>query len=449
MFSNHRNIVDWLNTIPIESPQDSSLPRLFSIAEPVDANININNKRKRSRPQPGALVTPSSSMPSTRGDGSPRPSKRPHVAKDLTPRPKERRQRSNFSIASGSESLALSGTETSQSQHSGRLSPQKYLSSLELRDRGIEVRDFFALKNPPPDLQDLLDTLDDSSRSQGVLDPCLRSELESHSNRELARIGARDFHFATGRIQVGHTPSLQSVLDIVSIARDFLENLQSEAAWSYHVSSAGLCAQYLPPFSPPKKVDYCIYIEPKRDVDPAAAESTIDSLRARLPDNTINHTNYHGLRRRPVALSVETKQPGEGLTAATLQTGIWSCAHWNLLRELSEMSLQGSEECVQEGDSTTQEEEQQESNDTQAIEEGKIKARLPKWLPAIIIQGHEWSLAITTQEGNKTILWTKLVFGLTNTALGVYQIIYGLQLLRNWARDTYWPYLKQLLLIAK
>jgi hypothetical protein len=72
-------------------------------------------------------------------------------------------------------------------------------------------------------------------------------------------------------------------------------------------------------------------------------------------------------------------------------------------------------------------------------------SELPEFLPGIIIQGHDWNLVITTQEKEKTILWQKIPMGSTSNTKGVYQITCCLQLLRQWAQDTVWPWLKEII----
>lgn len=60
------------------------------------------------------------------------------------------------------------------------------------------------------------------------------------------------------------------------------------------------------------------------------------------------------------------------------------------------------------------------------------------FLPAIIIQGHEWHFAATTRSGNTTVLWVKQPLGATDSILGIFQIVCALRHLAAWIRMSYW-----------
>lgn len=79
---------------------------------------------------------------------------------------------------------------------------------------------------------------------------------------------------------------------------------------------------------PSRKVDFCMLIEPQ---GPAA-----DAIRAiqhqdNLFSQSLNHTDYQPLRRRPTALSIETKAPGEGFNDAQSQLLVWLEAQCRVL----------------------------------------------------------------------------------------------------------------------
>lgn len=175
-----------------------------------------------------------------------------------------------------------------------------------------------------------------------------------------------------------------------------------------------------------------MYLDPLYD----ATESSIDlqsiirDARDQLPEGVINHTNYFPLRERPIALSIETKTTGEGWDDAALQIGIWQAAHWNLLDNFR------YDEVYEEPSEEPSEEESQ----------GPSPPNFPTFLPGIIIQGHDWNLVLATREDRKTKIWTKICIGSTNHVTGIYQIICAIQVLRQWAIETYWPALKHSLL---
>lgn len=128
--------------------------------------------------------------------------------------------------------------------------------------------------------------------------------------------------------------------------------------------------------------------------------------------NVINHTDFAPFRNRPIAVSIETKMRGGAQPAtAELQLGIWHSAQWKLLEDLVARS-------------------------------GGSFDGLP-FLPAVVVQGHEWSFAATTREERHTVLWLERGFGSSSSLLGVYKTVWGLQRLTQWASDVYWPWFKR------
>lgn len=179
----------------------------------------------------------------------------------------------------------------------------------------------------------------------------------------------------------------------------------------YHVTSAS------------KKVDFCMYLDPKQD-ESAQVSETIDALKNILPLGMFNHANLAPLSDNSIAVSVETKKTGEGWENAKLQMEVWMAAHWQFLRKLLSLRQRAQEL------TTTNEK----------------RWNLPDFIPGIIIQGHDWHLIITTPEGEKTVFWQKKNFGDTSSSKGIYKIIYNLQLLRQWAQEDYWKWMRELLL---
>jgi len=153
-----------------------------------------------------------------------------------------------------------------------------------------------------------------------------------------------------------------------------------------------------------------MYVEPSAfGVDDTTA---VDTARKRLPEASINHTDFAPLRRRPIALSIESKTTGHQLLEAEVQVGVWLAAQWRMLESLSQ-------------DRT---------------------AAMPPFLPAIIIQGHDWHFVSTTRSGECTTLWAKQTFGSSETVLGIYQVVCVLRYLGQWAAQHYWPSFRQCIL---
>jgi hypothetical protein len=146
----------------------------------------------------------------------------------------------------------------------------------------------------------------------------------------------------------------------------------------------------------------------------------------------VNHTSYAGLHNQPVALAIESKKPSEGLDGASLQMGIWQSAHWAFLRHLNSLVRL-----------RTGARADAASSPSLNIETDPV---LPNFLLGIITTGYDWHLILTTvqgEHGENMILWRKLTLGSTSSPLGVYQIVCALQILRQWAEATYWPWLRE------
>ncbi|GAP90244.1 putative methyltransferase type 11 [Rosellinia necatrix] len=121
-----------------------------------------------------------------------------------------------------------------------------------------------------------------------------------------------------------------------------------------------------------KMVDYCMFVEPQ-DED---LTKLMELWKHPQLDCNINHTDHYSLRQRPVVLSATSKRPGEGFAEAQVQLSVWQGAQWAPLESLMEITKGG----------------------------GKDAARpLIPFLPALVIQGHEWSFVATTRSGKQTV----------------------------------------------
>lgn len=222
-------------------------------------------------------------------------------------------------------------------------------------------------------------------------------------------------------------------------------------------------ASILPNYGNPsanKKVDFCIFVNPSNEPTGSSSKpsstaiSSIESLCLELPNESFNFTDFTPLERRPIALSIETKKPGEGWEGARLQLGVWLMAHWNFLAHLVEMTDKTRQEAssinMQESaESLSLDEENRESSTAKTphgTENNESPTPLPEFLPGIIIQGHQWDLIITTFEGRRTTFWHKLPMGNTLDTKGIYKLVHSLQILRGWVENVYWPWLRELVL---
>ncbi|KAF4451321.1 hypothetical protein F53441_5743 [Fusarium austroafricanum] len=354
-----------------------------------------------------------------------------------------------------------SGTSLSSSQaSSGYSSPTKQLRALELHRRGVIPRELSTFNSQPASLKALLDQIELVSSGVGII-PASQRSLFEHLDKEIYS----DFKwteqpilssiiFSHDREHLGHTPPPETIQWILHEAAYCNSRGCSEADWNVEVHHRVLVAALRPLNGPrtdqffdfrlsttasiiaeyhvtstSKKVDFCMYIDPKHDQDARVLE-TIEGLKRILPLGMFNHANLNPLCNNPVAVSIETKKTGEGWENAKLQMQVWMAAHWQFLRKLLELRQRAKEKLSEEETGINPDETWQ----------------LPEFVPGIIIQGHDWHLIITTPEGEKTIFWQKKNFGDTSSSKGIYKIIYTLQLLRKWAQEEYWKWLRKLLL---
>jgi len=190
-----------------------------------------------------------------------------------------------------------------------------------------------------------------------------------------------------------------------------------------HRSTAGIQPPDLIPSSTPaektpsKKADFAITLLLEQGRKVAIAQARIQSL---------NQTFYDPLRYSPIAISIETKIPGEGWDTGLIQLATWASAQHTQLRGLL---LQG-------GKPTTQ----------------------CLALPLIIIQGHDcyflimedtqvYSVSRRRRRHIEADTTTESVeqnlIGTTTTLLGTFQIIAALQYLMNWAVEVYRPWFEE------
>lgn len=136
-------------------------------------------------------------------------------------------------------------------------------------------------------------------------------------------------------------------------------------------------------------------------------------------------------------MAIETKRHGGNTAKGEQQLDIWHAAHWEFL-----ISRVGAEAVDDLG-----------------------------FLPGVVVQGHIWSLIITTRRqattvrdmttqeehcllsfneydaDSRTCLQRRYCaaskFGNTGSVVGVFQVLAGLQLLRQWSLEVLWPWYKQ------
>ncbi|KAI3572983.1 hypothetical protein IWW34DRAFT_636316, partial [Fusarium oxysporum f. sp. albedinis] len=75
-----------------------------------------------------------------------------------------------------------------------------------------------------------------------------------------------------------------------------------------------------------------------------------------------------------------------------------------------------------------------------------LRSNLPEFLPGIIINGHEWWLTISTFENSRVQFYEKKALGSTKDKKEIYKLVCALQVLSQWVEESYWPWLKELVL---
>ncbi|KAK7729660.1 hypothetical protein SLS53_009231 [Cytospora paraplurivora] len=373
----------------------------------------------------------------------------PPSARPARPRP------SSTWSASASASTSTSTTGEGNSKSTG--SPRKKLRNLGIRDDGIEAR-AFRPGDPdlPRELVDIWARMVQASKGVGVISPTQKDKIEEMAHSSLGGImlpQQMQYMYALScdeRDQLGPTPSIDDAMDLVNWAIECQDRNAEEAAWNSSIhsrllslalykdgrfrsdclvgfsqwqvehpptsyppsgfamftlltfprlllvlfsTSATIIPQYTTANVATKKVDFCLHLNPRNDpVAGDAAAQQVSILRRTLPCNSISHTDLDELSLRPITASIETKRldgarPGE----SHLQIGTWHAAQWRLLEDLTRQGRRDFS--VQAGSGGSHELEQgQESH-----------GRLPLFLPAVVINGHDWSFAATTRKGRKTV----------------------------------------------
>src|SRR5580700_3061459 len=104
-----------------------------------------------------------------------------------------------------------------------------------------------------------------------------------------------------------------------------------------------------------KMVDYALIISAPSDT--SFQQRIIHTLKT-TRSSSINHTAADYIRFTPIAISIETKRAAIDEDSANIQLGLWVCAHFARLRQLTSGAVS-----------------------------------LPV-LPLLIVQGHQWKMMI-------------------------------------------------------
>ncbi|KLU84487.1 hypothetical protein MAPG_03528 [Magnaporthiopsis poae ATCC 64411] len=277
------------------------------------------------------------------------------------------------------------------------------------------------------------------------------------------------------------------VAKVFEAARRCEDREQNEAGWNQAVhfpllrlalpaggvidfepcTTAGITPEILPlSASSGRKVDYCLIVNKPVDLGQPALEvignaparetprEMIRLLRCTLPGLSINHTDFNALKKFPIAVSIETKKPGQSDEQAKVQVGVWQAAQWKMLHWQQDELLRQMELATAsaQAESTSVDHQAGDEAGANAMEqdaEGRAAMPAPHscipplvFLPAVIVVGHQWRIAATTCEerGGPTLLWMGSQIGTTDSMLGIYRIIWCVRRLARYASERYWPW---------
>ncbi|KAI1179467.1 hypothetical protein F4777DRAFT_532663 [Nemania sp. FL0916] len=305
----------------------------------------------------------------------------------------------------------------------------------------------------PEELITILNTFDSFQSRAGIVPSYLRSSVEKRAKWDdnFYNFRPTTFQNETTDITTALDPgiSLDRVLEIFFAANECFDEEHAETTWNtlvhWPIFQLALGAIVDAPKAPPeengtperehqirvrampctaarlkrrqddkKMIDFCMFIEPQDEELKMLIEL---EKRLRL-DCGINHTDYDPLIHRLIVLSALSMENVGVFKEEQVQLCVWQRAQWALLESLTEFTNSG----------------------------GKDAARpMIPFLPALIIQGHDWSFAATTRSGKQTILWLKQDIGKTDSVLGIFQIVHGLRYIARWIRETYWPWYRQII----
>ncbi|TLS20624.1 uncharacterized protein PpBr36_11095, partial [Pyricularia pennisetigena] len=134
------------------------------------------------------------------------------------------------------------------------------------------------------------------------------------------------------------------------------------------------------------------------------------------PFKTVNHTDYQFLSKSPIALNIEIKRPSGDSEKAQRQLVVWQYAHWNMLQLLALTKIDGHFSTL----------------------EGLF------FLPDIYIVGHKWEFSATIRNNTgEMVQWIDYPLGSTETAYGIYAIIWGLRRIAQYFTQVYCPWFQK------
>ncbi len=147
-----------------------------------------------------------------------------------------------------------------------------------------------------------------------------------------------------------------------------------------------------------KEANFRITVVFSKDIEIALARCGVDPL---------SQSTYEPLRFSPLAVSFETKLPGESWSEANRQLNTWVLAQVRELKELLQKA-------------------------------GRPDAQIPA-LPVVLAQGEEWKFLYLQVQPRSAAMWSSVPIGQVGSARGVYHVTAALQRLIEWSHKVYQP----------
>ena len=374
--------------------------------------------------------------------------------------------RQNTAYSSTGSTLTIRTSEPATRPTKTNNTTKKKNLRLQISPCGLKTRPL-SLESCPPSVYPLLITMSNIVDAVKILPHGRRDEIFAsphccpsnntegweHSFKTPAPHGDGQEEALPGRL-----PTLKEVVAIYKAAEECLKHAHDEMGWSVEVHhrllgavfrtddnqsvdefSYAFCTSarpdpgFLPPNASMRMVDLCIFAEKRHDKDWKRAHLKLARASTTC---TVNHTDFQFLQLRPILMGIETKSAGKGDEKAHLQIGVWLAAQWEFLVCAADLSLEETGRDSQESPLTKPQAEQ-------TLARGKAARARVKELPCIpglIVEGHEWSLVISTYEKGHTTLWTGIKFGSTQSIKGVFKIVAGLREIAAWFRKVYLPW---------
>ncbi|KAF5020435.1 hypothetical protein F66182_7514 [Fusarium sp. NRRL 66182] len=359
------------------------------------------------------------------------------TAEDIhrTPRPGD----TGTISVSGSEVLSL--PSCSDSVTSGQVSPTRLAERLRSQPDGL---DCLVLDVNNLDLSFALHSFYMNIRAVQMCNRIVPANMQeeinrlSPSRRSLCEFLDNVYDPATSfsSSQKPNAVFLDNVINITDKAIECSRCKVDEAGWNNHVhtpllelsfrvrdkfqeprisfwscTTASILTSYLVDNVPGKKVDYAMFIDPTNDTE---IRPQIEVLHKEY--GSINHTDFEAFEKRPITISIETKRQDQEKTKANNQMGIWHAAQWRLLERLA----------------------------------GREALTALPFIPGLLVFGHTWHFVASSYKDRKTLLWIdNITMGSTQSDLGVFQIIKGINKLYEWSKDVFWPWYKTYVLVSR